>query len=83
MWLCLECLAIFESPKRYTETHGLDGGPYESWAGCPHCAGMFVEAHQCDSCGEWITGEYVKTKDGQRFCENCFDTYEPGEEDSP
>lgn len=80
MWVCLDCLETFESPKHYTETHGLDCGPYEQWSGCPYCAGAFVEAHKCDCCGEWITEHYIKTDDGHRFCDNCYNRYDLGEE---
>lgn len=80
MYACLDCGSVFEVPKRFVETHGLDTPPYEEWMGCPNCAGAFVKTHKCDCCNEWITGEYVKTDDYQRFCENCFCHYELGEE---
>lgn len=44
-------------------------------------SGTYAEAHECDCCGEWITGDYIKTKDGKRYCENCYTTMELGDED--
>ena len=80
MLICLDCNEIFANPKHYVESHGLDTPPYEEWNGCPHCGGAYTEAHKCDECGHWITGEYIKTASGQRICENCYNTYDLGEE---
>ena len=79
-FICTDCFEIFEHPKQYTETHGLYAPPYEVWMGCPCCGGPYTRAHKCDECGEWITGEYVKLKSGERFCEGCYTLYEIGEE---
>ena len=81
MLVCTDCGRIFLEAKHYTETHGLEREPYETWFGCPECGGPFTEAHKCEECNEWITGEYIKTASGQRICENCYNTYELGEED--
>lgn len=81
MLVCIECGRLFEAPKHYVETHNLDTPPYEEWVGCPYCSGAYTEAHECDGCGEWITGEYVKTKDGERFCEGCYTQMMLGDED--
>ena len=72
MHLCLDCGNLFEEPKHYTETHGLDSPPYETWNGCPDCGGAYVETVRCDECGEWIDGEYVELKNGQNICDNCY-----------
>lgn len=71
MFVCLDCQHLFERPRHYVETHGLDTPPYEEFDGCPECGGAYVEAHKCDECEEWITEDYFKTDDGQRFCQNC------------
>lgn len=42
---------MFQEPKHYIETHGLDTPPYEHFTVCPHCGGAFVEAHRCDCYG--------------------------------
>jgi hypothetical protein len=79
MYVCLECHTVFEDPKSWVETHGLDCGPYEQWSGCPHCGSAYTEAHRCSCCTEWIDGDYIKINDN-RYCENCYDKYELGEE---
>lgn len=80
MFVCLDCNETFTNTKHYVETHGFDAPPYEEWDGCPYCNGAYTEAYKCDGCGKWITGEYIKTKNDERFCENCYTAYEIGEE---
>ena len=81
MFVCIECGHIFEEPQRWEETHGLDCGPYEQFSGCNICGGAYTEAYKCDSCNEWITTErYSKTKNGDRYCEECFTVFELGDE---
>lgn len=72
MYLCLDCDALFEEPREYVETHGLDTPPYETWSGCPECAGAYVETMECSECGEWIMGEYVELGGGMVICEKCY-----------
>ena len=81
MWICLDCNELFQDPAHYVNTHSLDTPPYEEYDGCPYCGGAYAEAHECDCCGEWITGDYIKTADGKRYCENCYITMELGDED--
>lgn len=79
--MCLECHTIFEEPHYWQEKHGLDVPPYESFSGCPHCMGGYTEAFRCDCCDEYITGNYVKTDDGKRYCESCICSMQLGDED--
>ena len=79
MFICLECGYVFSEPEYWEETHGLDYGPYEKWSGCPRCRSSYAETYPCDRCGEWIDGAYIKIDD-KRYCEYCYDKYEPGEE---
>lgn len=72
MYICLDCGELFEEPCKYVETHGLDSPPYEKYMGCPHCGGAYVETIQCDICGEWISGEYVKLDNDMVVCDNCY-----------
>ena len=73
MYLCLDCGELFEEPKHYTETHGLDFPPYEEWSGCPECAGAYVKTILCDYCEEWITGQYIRLHyDDTVVCEDCY-----------
>lgn len=80
MFVCLECNNIFESPIYWEERYGLDGPPYEQFSGSPCCREAYGEAHTCSECGEWIVTEnYIKIG-SDRYCENCYDIYELGEE---
>ena len=72
-YICLDCLTIFDEPKRYIERHGLDTPPYEEFSGCPVCGGSYVPAIYCDSCGEAITGDYARVEaEGKCYCDACF-----------
>ena len=81
MYICLDCGEVFSQPRRYKETHGLESPPYEIFYVCPCCGGDYTETYQCDECGDWITGKYIRTDSGQTICDNCYCTYEIGEED--
>ena len=81
MLICLDCGHTFWEAVHYVETHMLDTPPYEEWHGCPHCGGPFTKAHKCDCCDKWIDGSYIKLSSGERICENCFTSYDLGEED--
>ena len=84
MLVCLSCGNTFEEPKSWTEDRGECFGfpAYEHLVGSPCCLGDYTETYKCDGCGEWITSEkYVKTKNGDRLCENCFVLMELGDED--
>ena len=80
MFVCLDCCRTFEEEKHYVERHGLSAGPFEEWDGCPYCGGAYTETYECDSCGKWIIGDYAKTKDGERYCENCYTPMTLGDE---
>ena len=81
MFVCLDCGKIFQNASHYIESHGFDSPPYEQRDGCPSCGGAYTETHECDECGKWITGEYIKTASGRRVCENCYSVMDLGEED--
>ena len=81
MWVCVGCGYVFKEPQHWEEKHNLDYGPFERRSGCPECGDSYVEAHRCDSCGEWITGDYIKTSDDKRYCQECCQSYELGDED--
>lgn len=72
-FICLECGALFDEPKKYIELHGLDTPPYEEMSGCPVCGGAYTNTIFCDACGEPITGDYVKINPtGDCYCDSCF-----------
>jgi hypothetical protein len=81
MFVCYDCEAVFDEPKIWTETHGLDTPPYEHCAGCPSCGGAFTETYECSYCNKWITGQYVKLNNGDRICDGCYVQMELGDED--
>ena len=79
MYLCLDCDAIFTEPKKYAETHGFLGPPYEEFTGCPCCGGAYTPTYRCDKCGSFIRGRYIKL-DEDVYCDACFELYDIGEE---
>lgn len=81
MLVCKECFRTFQEPECYVNTHGLDTPPYEHYDACPYCGGAYVETYECDVCGEWITGDYIKLESGERICEECYTPMELGDED--
>lgn len=77
MYLCLDCGYMFEDPKTYKESHGLEP-PCDKREGCPYCSGAFVKTFKCSECDEWITGSYVKLKGGEKICDGCYVELEIG-----
>jgi formylmethanofuran dehydrogenase subunit E len=80
LFICMECGELFEHPVEWVETHGFSTPPYEHWSGSPCCHGNYAETFKCDMCDEWIEGQYIKTNDGDRICDNCYETYDIGDE---
>lgn len=80
-WVCTECSKTFEEPKVYTEQHGFDAPPYETYSACPYCGGPYVYAHICCCCDKVIIGPYLKLACGERVCESCYIEYDLGEEE--
>lgn len=81
MFICYECLKVFDEPKIWVEKHGLNTPPYEHYSGCPSCGGAYTEAHRCECCDEWIDDVYIKTEDDKRYCLECYRVYHLGDED--
>lgn len=79
MFICLDCGCVFDEPKHWIETHGLDSPPYEEWDGCPSCGGTYAETYKCDGCNDWLCGTYAEIKNGNKYCENCYGIREVGE----
>ena len=74
MYICLDCDTIFETPRQYIETHGLDTPPYEAYWGCPKCGGAYIETYECDRCGQYIVGDYIEFDNGLRICDDCYES---------
>ena len=72
MYICKNCAMLFDEPKRITERHGFDYGPYEEWYCCPFCGGDYEETMPCCECGEYITGRYAQLANDEVYCEDCF-----------
>ena len=79
-FICLDCDHLFDEPRRYVDRHGLDSPNYEESSGCPKCGGAYTDALVCSACDEYITGDYITTADGNRYCENCYCHMSLGEE---
>jgi hypothetical protein len=84
-FICLECGHVFdeEDIATWEENRGEYWGVMcsETVSGCPNCYGSYAKTYKCNCCDTWIDGEYIKLKSGERVCENCYITYELGEED--
>ena len=82
MWYCLNCHHVFDSPKYCKDIIVVDpypDGPMVSV--CPYClSDEFVKAIQCDCCGEYIEGDFIKIKTEECFCENCYTKHDILEE---
>ena len=85
MFICVDCGHIFSEDEVgvWEESRGEYWGfpCSEEMCGCPRCKGDYVKTYECDRCGEWIDGEYIKTENGERICRHCYTTYELGDED--
>lgn len=83
-FVCLECGHIFDEDDIAVWQEGRGeywGTPcYEEVSGCPRCKGDYVETYKCNCCDEWIIGSYIKLNSGERICEDCYTTYDLGEE---
>lgn len=69
-YICTECGAKFdyEDRKHVTETHGLDGPPYEEYDVCPFCGGVYEEAKFCKGCGE----AHLEEELHEGYCFDCL-----------
>lgn len=76
MYICQSCGALFDEPRRISERHGLDYGPYEEWYCCPICGGDFAETTTCCDCGEYIRGEFVVVNGCECYCDNCYELHD-------
>lgn len=82
MFVCYDCEETFLEPSKLIEDRGEWFGfpSHEASYGCPYCGGAFTETYLCECCNKWITTPYIKLDSGERICENCYTTYELGEE---
>jgi hypothetical protein len=75
MYYCPECGLVFDEPMSYREIVTSDPYPMGfNTSVCPSCkSDEFVIAVQCDGCGEYIVGEYVKLHNKECYCEDCYE----------
>ena len=83
MYICKQCRTLFEEPIKWKENRGECFGfpTHEEFIGSPCCLSDYAKARQCDSCGDYLIGDYVKLIDDARYCEDCYQTMEIGDED--
>lgn len=55
MFRCLDCNHLFQYPVRYTEQRS--DYYFETWYGCPKCAGAYREEEEIDPFNEPDTEE--------------------------
>ena len=68
---CCDCESEFSELKIYTERHGLDSPPYETWEGCPNCGSTdWEESSYCNNCYE---DKFEMSDEQDDFCEDCKD----------
>ncbi len=66
MFICDNCLKVFEVCKVSYERHGLDTPPYEKILRCPFCLACNPHfAYRCTKCGEYTQRVF----DG--YCGEC------------
>lgn len=64
-YICLDCLNTFDE---LIKVDSFEQYGYFS----PCCSGAYAYSANCDICGEYITDDYIKTKNNQIICEECF-----------
>lgn len=75
---CLNCNRIFEDNEtaNHKEYGEFWGAPYsEIISACPYCDSEDIieyEPPKCDCCGKYCTSDYVEIRDGQYFCNDCY-----------
>lgn len=77
MYKCLDCLEVFDEPKKYSEdcTPGgsFEGGNFMRYfKGCPYCAGAYEDADECDCCGKTVFTTDGELINGEFICKDCL-----------
>ena len=64
---CTVCGKLFDEneKKLYTDRHGFESPPYETYYGCPCCGGAFDEIEPCKICGSYYHDEE------EEYCDEC------------
>lgn len=74
MFKCVVCGCIFEEGEEavWKDDHGIEGGYYETFSGCPMCKNEYEETVSCEACGE---GEFLEEGLTSGVCSNCIEEY--------
>ena len=72
-YVCLACGNVFDEDDiaHWTEYHGLEYGG-ERTTGSPCCYENYVDAYECDCCGEYITTDQYVVVDDKKYCWDCI-----------
>lgn len=75
MWMCEQCGDVYEELPTHDEDFGYDVGigrvsAVQTMVDSCHCGGNFVEATECDECGE-----YFEKNGEQSICDKCLEKY--------
>lgn len=77
MYYCENCKSVFDEEDLEDCYETVTTDPYPmgySYAVCPYChSDDFCNAVQCDGCGEYIVGEYIKLYNKECYCEDCYE----------
>lgn len=73
--MCKRCGDVYEELPTHDEDFGYDVGigrvsAVQTLVDSYHCGGNFVEATQCDECGEWFEKNGLQT-----ICDKCLEKY--------
>lgn len=75
MYYCLDCKQTFHKPNIIEENHGFKDGLTEKFSVCPNCGSSnYGKEIKCDECWGYIDGDYIQLKNGNNYCENCFNS---------
>ena len=73
MYICDYCGKLFITPVEQSETTEFWGNiQSQYYEVSPCCKDSFRETYQCDCCGEYIEDTYIETKDGLKYCSECY-----------
>ena len=73
---CLNCMSTFEEPSKYEQRSEFWGAPCsETFYSCPYCDSDDIiedEPPKCDCCRKYCISDFVEIRDGQYFCNDCY-----------
>lgn len=78
---CNDCNNIFDKPQYIWEKNEFWGAvTSDKIEVCPICKSDNIELTdhlpKCECCNDICVGKYIKTDDGNYYCENCYLEYD-------